>query len=145
MQDETQTHPCWLCPADLGTPGRGDIWQRVPWCPHPSPKRLSGGMKSSQCLCTGHILIIVLQLQPGPAFALGNATPEPRLCIKQLLQPFFLSIFPAPTQPAAPVLCPRSTAQHPTLSDKDWCKDKLFQTVPVPTLKGSAKKKNHFC
>lgn len=102
MQDETQTHPCWLCPADLGTPGRGDTWQRVPWCPHPSPKCLSGGMKSSQCLHGAH-----------PDYC-SSASARSCICsgkcdsrtttvsIKQLLHPFSFcpfSLLPHSPQP----------------------------------------------
>lgn len=126
-------------PLQRRKPGRGCLGVLIP-----PPTARPTGVEGSWYLCMGHTLVIVSWLQPGPVFALRSARTA-TLNFRQLLQtPLFH--LPCCHTARSPVPCPSRTAQCPTLSDTERCKDKLFNTAPVPTLSVWTGKKNiHFC
>lgn len=79
-------------PLQRSKPGRGCLSVLIP-----PPKAWPRGMEGSRYLCVEHILVIISQLQPGPALCKSRTVT---LSFRQLLQRLF-SIFPAPIQPAA--------------------------------------------
>lgn len=138
---------CRMGPRPIQQPNHADYTEEETWQPlRPHP--------SSKSLAKGDVVpwVSVYTAYPGYCFSASVRScicPEKcksrtmTLGFRQLLKPFFFHFSYSHTA-CSTVLCPRSTAQHLTFADKQWCQHKLFKTVLVPTLSFWIGKKSTF-